>query len=46
MTRNVKVFLSLFLVFCMLSVFATVALAEPEESTVTEESSTPDDTKT
>ncbi len=38
MTRNVKVFLSLLFVFCMLSVFATVALAEPEESTVTEDS--------
>ncbi len=30
MTRNVKVFLSLLLVFSMLSVFATVAIAEPE----------------
>lgn len=39
MTRNVKVFLSLFMVFCMLSVFATVALAEPEESSPTDVSS-------
>lgn len=46
MTRNVKVFLSLFLVFCMLSVFATVALAEPEESTVTEESSATEESST
>ncbi len=38
MTRNLKVFLSLLLVFCMLSVFATVALAEPEENTVSNES--------
>ena len=40
MTRNVKVFLSLLFIFCMLSVFATVALAEPEESTVSDESLT------
>lgn len=39
MTRNVKVFLSLFMVFCMLSVFATVALAEPEESSSADVSS-------
>lgn len=39
MTRNMKVFLSLFLVFCLLSVFATVALAEPEESGTTDVSS-------
>ncbi len=32
MTRNVKLFLSMFLVFTMLSVFATVALAEPEDT--------------
>ena len=32
MTRNAKLFLSLFLVFAMLSVFATVALAEPEDT--------------
>jgi len=32
MTRNVKLFLSLFFVFTLLSVFATVALAEPEDT--------------
>ena len=44
MTRNVKVFLALLLTFCMLSVFATVALAEPEESTLTEDSSATEET--
>ena len=33
MTRNVKVFLSLFLVFTLLSVFATAVVAEPTGET-------------
>ncbi len=32
MTRNVKLFLSLFVVFTLLSVFGAVALAEPEDT--------------